>query len=80
MSLGGWKGLKGKSFGGVCCWGINKIEGFLKRVFVPHILKKGFLLPPCYEKPTPKVESDVDLSDLLDFYWKLWLRSEEKKL
>ncbi len=30
--------------------------------------KKGFLLPPCLKKPTPKVESDVDLSDLLDFH------------
>ena len=48
---------------------INKIEGFLKKGFLfPTFWKKGFLLPPCHEKPTPKVESDVDLSDLLDFH------------
>ncbi len=32
----------------------TKLKGFWKRFFVPHILKKGFLLPPCPEKLTPK--------------------------
>ena len=76
----GWKGLWEKSFGGVCCWGINKIEGFLKKGFSsPLFGKRVFCSHLVMKSPPQKVESDVDLSDLLDFHWELWLRSEERK-
>ena len=40
----------------------------LKRVFVPHLLKKGFCVPLCHEKTLPKIESRVEkVADLLDY-------------